>query len=81
MKRKAAFLNRDGVINVDHGYVHRPEDFEFVEGIFGTCRKLQGRKTDMQAVESVGIGRRLQVPTSDLTTPVSAGTTAQLPRR
>lgn len=32
--RPALFLDRDGVINVDHGYVCRPEDFEFVDGIF-----------------------------------------------
>lgn len=26
---KAAFLDRDGIINVDTGYVSRIEDFEF----------------------------------------------------
>lgn len=26
-------LDRDGVINVDHGYVSRPEEFEFVPGV------------------------------------------------
>ncbi|HMX54187.1 MAG TPA: hypothetical protein PLP53_09675, partial [Plasticicumulans sp.] len=26
----ALFLDRDGIVNVDHGYVHRIEDFEFV---------------------------------------------------
>lgn len=30
----ALFLDRDGVINVDHAYVHRKEDFHFVDGIF-----------------------------------------------
>lgn len=34
MPRAALFLDRDGVINVDHGYVHRVEDFEFIPGIF-----------------------------------------------
>lgn len=34
MKRRALFLDRDGVINVDHNYVHRREDFEFIDGIF-----------------------------------------------
>lgn len=34
MKRPALFLDRDGVINVDHGYVHKPEEFQFIDGIF-----------------------------------------------
>lgn len=34
MNRPALFLDRDGVINIDHGYVHTPEKFEFVHGIF-----------------------------------------------
>ena len=34
MARPALFLDRDGVINVDHAYVCRPEDFEFIDGIF-----------------------------------------------
>jgi len=34
MKKPALFLDRDGVINLDHGYVHTPEKFEFVDGIF-----------------------------------------------
>ncbi|MEL0082870.1 MAG: glutamine--tRNA ligase, partial [Gammaproteobacteria bacterium] len=28
--RPAIFLDRDGVINVDHGYPHKPEDFAFM---------------------------------------------------
>ena len=32
--QKALFLDRDGIINVDHGYVSDIEDFEFSEGIF-----------------------------------------------
>ena len=32
--RAALLLDRDGVINVDHGYVWRVEDVEFVDGIF-----------------------------------------------
>lgn len=37
--RRALFLDRDGVINVDHGYVHRPQDTEFLGGIFALCRQ------------------------------------------
>ena len=36
--RPALFLDRDGIINVDHGYVHRREQFEFIPGIFDLTR-------------------------------------------
>ena len=36
--RPALFLDRDGVINVDHGHVGKQEDFEFIPGIFDVCR-------------------------------------------
>jgi len=36
--RRALFLDRDGVINVDHGYVSKIEDFEFSEGIFSLLK-------------------------------------------
>jgi len=31
---KALFLDRDGIINIDHGYVSTIEEFEFIDGIF-----------------------------------------------
>lgn len=34
----ALFLDRDGIINIDYGYVHKQEDFQFVEGIFDLCQ-------------------------------------------
>lgn len=34
----ALFLDRDGVINVDHGYVVTRDRFEFVDGIFDLAR-------------------------------------------
>lgn len=39
--RKAAFLDRDGVINKDSGYVHRWEDFHFLPGAIEGMQKLQ----------------------------------------
>lgn len=38
MSRKALFLDRDGVVNVEIGYLHRIEDVKFVPGIFSLCR-------------------------------------------
>ena len=36
--QKALFLDRDGVINIDHGYVYEIDKFEFTEGIFELLR-------------------------------------------
>ncbi|ADD69481.1 D,D-heptose 1,7-bisphosphate phosphatase [Denitrovibrio acetiphilus DSM 12809] len=30
---KILFLDRDGIINVDKGYIHKPEDIELVDGL------------------------------------------------
>jgi D,D-heptose 1,7-bisphosphate phosphatase len=38
---KALFLDRDGIVNVDRGYVSRSADFVFVEGIFELCALAQ----------------------------------------
>lgn len=35
----ALFLDRDGVINLDYGYVHRPKDFVFNSGVFELVRQ------------------------------------------
>ena len=37
-KQKALFLDRDGIINIDHGYVSKIEAFQFTEGIFELLR-------------------------------------------
>lgn len=39
--RKAVFLDRDGVINIDHGYLYQPELFDFIDGVFDACRHFQ----------------------------------------
>ena len=38
---KALFLDRDGVINVDHGYVGTYADFEYINGIFDVIKQFQ----------------------------------------
>jgi len=39
MNRRALFLDRDGVVNEEVGYLHKTEDVRFVPGIFSLCRK------------------------------------------
>ena len=43
MSKKALFLDRDGVINIDYGYVHKIDDFKFSDGIFDILRYFQNR--------------------------------------
>ena len=58
MLRPALFLDRDGVINVDRGYVHRQEDFEFMPGIFELVRTANKRGYLVVVVTNqAGIGR------------------------
>lgn len=37
----AVFLDRDGTINVDHGYVYEIDRFEFIEGVIDAMRELK----------------------------------------
>ena len=39
--RKALFLDRDGVVNVEKNYLHKIEEFELVAGIVEVCRAYQ----------------------------------------
>lgn len=57
-KQKAFFLDRDGVINVDHGYVSKIEDFQFMDGIFPVLRALAEKGYALIVVTNQsGIGR------------------------
>jgi D-glycero-D-manno-heptose 1,7-bisphosphate phosphatase len=58
--RRAAFLDRDGVINIDRGYVYRREDFDFVDGALAACARLHGLGFALVVVTNqAGIGRGL----------------------
>ena len=41
MTIKTIFLDRDGVINKEINYLHKIEDFEFIDGVFEACQYLQ----------------------------------------
>jgi D-glycero-D-manno-heptose 1,7-bisphosphate phosphatase len=56
--RPALFLDRDGVINVDIGYLHRPEDCRFIPGIFDLVRAANRAGYPVLVVTNqAGIGR------------------------
>lgn len=58
--RRGAFLDRDGVINVDLGYVVRREDFHFVPGALDAARQLAQRGFALVVVTNQsGIARGL----------------------
>jgi D-glycero-D-manno-heptose 1,7-bisphosphate phosphatase len=58
MVRPALFLDRDGVINVDHGYVHRKDNFEFIDGIFELVAKANSAGYLVVVITNqAGIGR------------------------
>ena len=41
MTIKTIFLDRDGVINKEINYLHKIEDFEFINGVFEACQYLE----------------------------------------
>ncbi|MDE3060364.1 MAG: HAD family hydrolase [Pseudomonadota bacterium] len=56
--RKALFLDRDGVINVDVGHTHRRESIVFIDGIFDLCRAARSMEYLLIVVTNQsGIGR------------------------
>jgi D-glycero-D-manno-heptose 1,7-bisphosphate phosphatase len=67
----ALFLDRDGVINVDRGYIHRSDQFEFVPGIFDLARfwtnELQRRIVVVTNQSGIGRGYFDENAYADLT--------------
>ena len=56
--RPALFLDRDGVINEDRGFIHRPADFDFIPGVFQACRAARDAGYLLVVVTNQsGIGR------------------------
>jgi D-glycero-D-manno-heptose 1,7-bisphosphate phosphatase len=58
MTQKAVFLDRDGVINKDYGFVHKIEDFIFFPDVFESLKKLQSAGYRLFIITNQsGIGR------------------------
>ena len=56
--QRALFLDRDGVINVNHGYVHLVDDFDFIDGIFDLVRAARSLGFRIVIITNqAGIGR------------------------
>lgn len=62
--RKALFLDRDGIINIDYGHVHQIKDFQFTSFIFDLCKKYQNDYLLFIVTNQAGIGKGLY-PESD----------------
>ena len=58
IRNKALFLDRDGVINVDTGYLHKSEDCVFIDGLTGLLQTAKGLGyLNIVVTNQAGIGR------------------------
>jgi len=56
--KKALFLDRDGVINKEKNYLYKVEEFEFIDGVFDTCKFFQDRGYELIIITNqAGIAR------------------------
>ena len=61
--RRAVFMDRDGVLNEDHGYVSRPKDFRWLPGAITALKSLQRAGWRLVIVTNqAGIARGLYGP-------------------
>lgn len=57
-RRPAAFLDRDGVLNEDRGYVHEPGEVVWIPGVAQALRRLRGAGFFIFVVTNqAGVGR------------------------
>ncbi len=57
MKKAAIFLDRDGVINHDRGYVSQVDDFEFIDGAIEAMQQLKKAGWLLVVTNQAGIAR------------------------
>ena len=68
--RRALFLDRDGVVNVNHGYVHAPAQTDWVPGIFALVAAAAARGyLAIVVTNQAGIARGLYDEATSSTTP------------
>lgn len=59
LQKKIIFLDRDGVINHDHGYVSDISKFEFINGVFQACNHFTKLGYEIIVITNQsGIGRK-----------------------
>ena len=59
-KNKAIFLDRDGTINIDYGYVHEKEKLKFIDGAIDALYLLQSKGYLLIIITNQsGVGRKM----------------------
>jgi D-glycero-D-manno-heptose 1,7-bisphosphate phosphatase len=57
-RNKALFIDRDGVINIDHGYISKIEDFKFIPGTIKALKRIPNDEFKLIIITNQsGIGR------------------------
>lgn len=57
-KNKALFIDRDGVINIDKGYVYKISDFQLVDGIYDVLNYFKNDYLIFIITNQSGIARK-----------------------